>query len=312
MPPQNRSRIVRRVIDALIVVVILGIAVRYLTPATTPPERHYELAVQPVETGITVDALYQEAINLRDDEQYEGALALLDFAIAEADTPDAWMLGERVWLLNTLERYEEAITEHEALIEIFPLTEWRANNYCYSHSRLNLFAAGWEACNTALAVDGDNYFAETHLCYIGSYSGDHELAVEYCDAWIAEEPDDPYPYNNRGRAHLLLGAYDQALADINRSIALENDHPHMTHTNRALVYLALGDTGAAYDDLQVALDADPTYPDVYLGLAQYHELLHDRGWDDDGILENYCSYLDLSWQTPDETILERVDALGGC
>lgn len=312
MTPQSRR--IRRVIDVLIVALMIGIGIRYLAPApVAEPVIIREPVVQTVETGITPISLYDRAVELRKADNYEGALAVLNVAISEADEPNAWMLGERVWLLNSLERYDEAIVAHEAMIEVVPLNAWRANNYCYSHSSLNNFERAWDVCSEAAALDANNHYARQHLCYIGSYYEHYQVAIDYCTAWIAEEPSDPYPYNNRGRAHLMLGNYAQAIEDITRSIEMENDHPHMTYTNRALAYMGSGEWDLAYADLETAFATDTPYPELDLANAyRIEHLAVTENFDLMWALPAYCSYIENSWITPDEAIFERVDQLGGC
>ena len=76
--------------------------------------------------------------------------------------------------------------------------------------------------------------------------------------------------------------------------------PEMPYTNRGLAKIALGQYESGYADLMVAFGADNTYPDIYLGFAQYHD--HTGNLNE--AQENYCRYLDMAWVTPQDSVLE--------
>jgi tetratricopeptide (TPR) repeat protein len=145
------------------------------------------------------------------------------------------------------------------------------------------------------------------MCYIHGFTGQYELAVEECSNWI-ENHAHPYAYNNRSHAYLMLGNYEQTIRDATQAIALNTDRPEMPYTNRGLARIALGQYTAGYADLMVAYGVDSTYPDIYLGLANYHYRMDSP----DDALANYCRYLSLAWVTPYDSVFAIIERLGGC
>ncbi|HTO40600.1 MAG TPA: tetratricopeptide repeat protein [Rhizomicrobium sp.] len=69
-------------------------------------------------------------------------------------------------------------------------------------------------------------------------------------------------YVDRGAVLISLHRYQAALADITKGIALGASKPAVAYYDRAIVNEALGNTRAAYEDFQKALEIDPN-----MGLA---------------------------------------------
>ncbi|KAI1434185.1 mitochondrial precursor protein [Xylaria sp. CBS 124048] len=76
-------------------------------------------------------------------------------------------------------------------------------------------------------------------------------------------------YNMRGTFRCLRGAQEQALDDLNKSIELD---PTMTqsYVKRASMYLEIGNTEAAAQDIANAINQNEDDPDIYYHRAQLH------------------------------------------
>lgn len=133
--------------------------------------------------------------------------------------------------------------------------------------------------------------------------GDPFGALPLLDEAIAFEPDNAEQYTERGRAHYLTGNYEEALADVERSlelapsaraynlrgvlqeeqgnteqafadyeraIALDSTF-HFAYYNRGLLYTNQGEHELAIADFDAAIEANPNYADAYneRGAAHY-------------------------------------------
>ncbi|KEZ38769.1 Mitochondrial import receptor subunit tom-70 [Scedosporium apiospermum] len=76
-------------------------------------------------------------------------------------------------------------------------------------------------------------------------------------------------YNMRGTFRCLLGAHEEAMADLTKSIELD---PSMTqsHIKLASMRLEQGDADKAFEDFTTALAANDKDPDIYYHRAQLH------------------------------------------
>jgi tetratricopeptide (TPR) repeat protein len=74
---------------------------------------------------------------------------------------------------------------------------------------------------------------------------------------------------NRGAALVMLGRFDEAIAALDRGLALGTQDPHEAHFNRALAYERKGDAAAAYRDFRQALALQPDWAPAATELARY-------------------------------------------
>jgi tetratricopeptide (TPR) repeat protein len=160
-------------------------------------------------------------------------------------------------------------------------------------------------------------------------------------AQIADDPNDIDAYIDRGFAYRSLGNYDQAIADFDQAIVIEgagrNFRPlvglgmvqeSLKHYDAALayhqqalqvqldlghstadpyyrlgnLYNLMGDDAQAMVSYRRSIEADPTYPNGYMGLA--NELYAAKDYA--AALENYERYLDIQGADSYTYILDRV------
>lgn len=107
--------------------------------------------------------------------------------------------------------------------------------------------------------------------------------------------------NNRGRAHLRLGAYRAAERDFTRAIMADPEYPH-PYNNRALARIRLGDAEGARSDLDTALLLDPSYAH-----ARYHRArLRRDGYDIAGALADLDAALRVKPDFEEARALRRA------
>ena len=77
---------------------------------------------------------------------------------------------------------------------------------------------------------------------------------------IELDPEYAMAYNNRGRAYLNMGQFDQAIADCNKAIELDPNLA-IAYGNRALAYTFVGMDAEAEQDIEraVELGVDHTF-----------------------------------------------------
>jgi tetratricopeptide (TPR) repeat protein len=280
-----------------IVALVLGIVVHIFLQSNIPqPEQS-----APLINGLTFEEIHSEVGNRLNAGDKDAALTLLNLLIDNMDEPPTEYYIERARLLGELRHYTEAVADLEMLVDQNRVSASEvAGALCIYYVWLADFTSAEGNC-----VAADDIY---DLCYIHSYTGDYQQALDECNMAVKARPDFSHSRNNRGRAHLMLGHYREAITDTTRSIALNNAYPHFPYSNRALARLAIGQYEEAFADLLVAHESDSSHPDIYLGLGIYY----DKMGNPTESLANYCHYIAIAWVTPAESVTERITELGSC
>ncbi len=74
---------------------------------------------------------------------------------------------------------------------------------------------------------------------------------------------------DRGAVMIVLQRYQDALADIDKGIALGANKPQIAYYDRAIVHEALGDIRAAYEDYKKAAEIQPDFSLAVEQLARF-------------------------------------------
>jgi len=93
---------------------------------------------------------------------------------------------------------------------------------------------------------------------IGVWSG----SVELWNYVIKQEPETALAYNNRGQAFLEKGELDDALADFNKVIALNQSY-ETAYNNRGIILSKTGQLDKAMEDFDRAIALNPSYDEAY-------------------------------------------------
>lgn len=239
--------------------------------------------------------------------------ALADFSKAiELDASSARLLNNRGFLLLSLERYDAALTDLDAAIKLAPTYANAHNNRGllqiaqgrYRQAVIDLdralqadpnyvdaynnrgFAqmqlARWDRAladfNRALSLDPKGANALANRGVVKQNMGDATGAiVDFTEAMLLE-PDNPKYYLHRREAYLIQGEFDQAQADAQKVVVLQELFSLKTRIAAAPKspepYLARGrffqnrkDTSRALDDFTKAVELAPERDDVRLELA---------------------------------------------
>ncbi len=99
-------------------------------------------------------------------------------------------------------------------------------------------------------------FERAYACF---YDGDKEKAQADIKAWLKTDPptEDAESLRSLANGYMILGEYDKALGYINK--AMEKDPEDIGYpTDRAEIYILMGNKKAAADDLKKVLAKKPT------------------------------------------------------
>lgn len=104
---------------------------------------------------------------------------------------------------------------------------------------------------------------------------DHAAALAVFDDIVKITPDFAEGWNKRATVHYLLGNFEQSIADISRTLALEPRH-FGALSGLGLVNLALGRESQALDAFEAALKVYPLMPGAKTHIKALREKLRGR------------------------------------
>ncbi len=105
--------------------------------------------------------------------------------------------------------------------------------------------------------------------------GDLVTALKIFDAIIARAPDFAEGWNKRATIHYLLGNFEQSLADIDRTLALEPHH-FGALAGRGLVDLQLDRDEAALEAFQRVLEVSPQSSSAKVNVEFVKQRIKDK------------------------------------
>jgi len=226
------------------------------------------------------------------DEITEAVTTAVAPAIADAElrralrkspgSLDAWATYQRgLWHLGkaTADDYELAKTFFRRAIDLdsnFPdgycglaTVKIRAASTFRAGSVAEAQSSAERLAHTAVALDGNNAFAHSCLCFALFARGDHRGAVAEADQALALSPNLAAGYFQRGTALIYSGRPQEGLRDLQMSLKLEPRGPNLAIS---LHHVAVGQYfSRAYEKAVEAAEASvrsfPEYPSPYRWLA---------------------------------------------
>ncbi len=297
---------VGRVLEVLIVIAAVVMSLHWFVSPLSEQLQHL-ISTRQQSAADSLD-LYQRATLLHSDGDHPGAIALLNYAIELSDRPTAAMYALRGQAAERIGRVSMALQDYRQALMLAPGQVELHQQVCNLHLMRSEYISAEQACTDGLQVAPENFEMLNSRCYMRTYVTDnHAGAVQDCNRALQQQPNHPYPYNNRAHAHLAQNNFGKALDDATQSLNLGNPMPYMPRTTRGNVYLSLNNVGAAYEDFRAALDTKGDYAPALLGLAR----TYDQAGQPDAALTSYCRYLQAT-DSPDATVQQRVQQMGGC
>lgn len=135
---------------------------------------------------------------------------------------------------------------------------------CYKVAQFNLDAAdGIKTCTLALSEQAltlhDRASTYVNRGILRARVADTKGAGDDYDTAVGLMPDLAEAYIDRGANFITLKNYTQALADLDKGLALGAKQPAIAYYDRAMVHESLGDIRAAYKDYKKAVAIEPHF-----------------------------------------------------
>jgi len=202
---------------------------------------------------------------------------------------DVRALEFRAQINYDMQNYEAALIDFQAVLDLHRSPEGYLNVGLVLNEMGNTTGA-IGAFNSALSMNPVYGEAFCGIADVYAASGKTTQAFEYYSIALAHNPEDVFALRNRGKLHLLMGNYDNAVSDFNKSLSYDLDFEAYLHlaqcfleknewtkAHRAIRYAMEiendhGKYNAALESFWVAkgYDTDNSEYLRQIGLAEYH------------------------------------------
>lgn len=236
-----------------------GLATRY--DGTEGEQAYIDRALLALDRSIALnprsgDALAYRGLVYAQMDDHDHALANFNRALA-VDHDSVFALVYRGASLVSLGRLEEAFADVDRALELDPSY---GVAYLYRGS-VNLYLERYDDAyqdfDTYVTLFPSDSLGYDWRGYISAIMYDHVAALADYDRAIELYNGDWNYYLHRGDAHYSLAHYDLALADFRRAADMTTDEA-LPYASLAVVYCALDDDDATDENVELALDIDPS------------------------------------------------------
>lgn len=156
----------------------------------------------------------------------------------------------------------------------------------------------------AQLLDPENHLISYDLGVMYAKKEDFANSALYSEKAL-KMPDFAEAYNNYGYALAHLGKYDQAMAAIDKSLAIKPDSAAALDS-RGFAWFGMGKYNEALADYRKALELDPTIGEIYQHMAETYEKIDNY----EQAIKAYETYLQLTPKAANGAeIQKRLDQL---
>lgn len=294
-------------VQTFLIFLLLIFLLRACTSVPAAQVLNTDTLVAQTAPSIEEDKLISQAESRIANQDYQGGLALLDVMVQYSQPTDR-VYAARADALSHIGELDNALADYQEAIALNPNNGEYRRGMCYVATNVGQMQLAVSNCDAAVTLLPQDAMVWNSRCFLRAYyTGDYAGAVTDCNQAILLSPNHPYPYNNRARAYLMSGSYQEAVNDATRSIELGNPHLYMPLTNRGTAYAALGNANAAIADYQASIQNNPNYTETFARLGEVYR------WQNQATLalQAYCHYLSIE-SKPLQFIIDRVNELGAC
>ncbi len=252
----------------LVSVVLMSVFMTWLMLGVTPA------LAAPVLPEAPSKAAFDAGVRAYQSGQFAEAVQAFTKAI-EADPQLASAYSNRCLVELQQELEAQAIADCTHSLELNPANPNDYLNRGLAYYRLMQPQAALADFNQVLELTPEDYRVYYNRGLAQFDLKDYEGAVSDYDQSLTHSPSLPNArmadiYNDRAVAYLALNRPQQALADLNQALAL-NQADSRAYFNRACCHHQMGNWEASLEDYDRLLATNPDYPQAYFNRAMLHQ-----------------------------------------
>lgn len=166
-------------------------------------------------------------------------------------------LEERAEARRQAGRYEEAVRDFSAAIELNPSGTWAISGRGQTYAAMERYAEALGDYDRAIELDATKAGAIALRGETNRLTARYLAALEDFSRALELEPDYTWAVAHRGETNRLSARYEDALADFSRALELDSEYAWAI-ASRGQTYLGMGRYGDALADLDRAIAVDPS------------------------------------------------------
>ncbi len=204
------------------------------------PKAEEQLEFIPVESNLYEDSVFLRVKMLSEDDNYQGAIELLEKQVASAASRKASFYILLASLYREQEEIELGREKYEQALRLYPADVDLLYNYGIFLEKIGEQDDAMSKMLEVLVLDPDNGAALNYVGYTWADNGVHlDKALEYIKKAVKLLPDDGYVRDSLGWVYFKMGEINQALVELeNASEMVGNDPVIKEHLGD--VYLEVG------------------------------------------------------------------------
>lgn len=208
-----------------------------------------------------LDALYAKGLTFAAIGEHENAIQVLR-EYQSARPNEIGPLNELAYSLMRLDRNEEAMELFDKVMEIGPTAETCFNRGICAEL-LGQTMKARTSIQQAIELDKRLKIAWETLLHIESNSGNHSEAIEVCNRYLAEFPDESQWLVRRANLHFQKGAPESAITDLKRACELDSGQID-ARNNLAILLRDTGQATEAVNHLSAIIQEFPDHPTAWI------------------------------------------------
>ncbi|MDH4229487.1 MAG: tetratricopeptide repeat protein [Nitrospirota bacterium] len=230
----------------------------------------YETVVARVDSDSTVarDRLIQMDLK---DHKLDRVLVHLDAMLASNPNSPS-LLYRKAGVLEELNRFDEAIEVLTRVLAMFPSDLRSLDILAGLYERAERYDDARAAYGRILDLDPDFYRAHVHLGYLSDQLGDaagRDASVAAVAVYMEAHPDDVVPYRFVGWGYMRAKRYDEAIAVLQRALALEADNVDLHYSLGSAYYEAKQPEGVERE-MRWVVEHSPTHASALNFLGYFY------------------------------------------
>ncbi len=176
------------------------------------------------------------------------------------------------YALQRLDRFEEAITCHQAALRLIPDFAEARNNLGVDLQRLGRFEEAESLYRQVLKINPHLAEAHDNLGEVLQRKGKIEEALVHINAALRIDPDYPEAHDSLGSVLQRMGKIEEAVTQYQEALRLKPDYPE-AHNNLGAALSRMGRFEEALTQHQEALRLKPDFADADYNLGNALQLL---------------------------------------
>lgn len=152
---------------------------------------------------------------------------------------------------------KRVIETYERIVQLFPKDKEARFRLGSIYNSLGRFDEAITQFEAALQIDNAYKSVYNLLGYTYSYLGMHEKAVESHRRYLELAPDEPNPHDSIGEIYQQVGLFDEAINEFKEALRLKSDF-HYSWEHMGTAYMDLGKYGNALRTFQRYIEVCPS------------------------------------------------------